>query len=302
MRDIIYIENKYFVGTVQNSFKFKSIVDENEYYFPFDEVDYLIFDSHGSFISERVITTCVENNIGLIFCDKTHTPQLLTTSVYGQNERFKRQSNQLAVSKKTKGRIWQKIIKIKINNQADCLKYIIKNTEASDVVKSIGKTVTEGDKNNNEAYAARIYFSNLFGKSFKRGRYDDIINSSLNYGYAILRSAIRKELVIYGLEPSWGIHHVSTENPFNLSDDIIEVYRPFLDALVVELLNNNELEKLDVELKKEIIKVLFEKCIIDNKVYNLLDAIKITIKSFVSCVDKNSATGLKLPTFIEEGR
>lgn len=93
MRDIIYIENKYFVGTVQNSFKFKSIVDESEYYFPFDEVDYLIFDSHGSFISERVITTCVENNIGLIFCDKTHTPQLLTTSVYGQNERFKRQSN-----------------------------------------------------------------------------------------------------------------------------------------------------------------------------------------------------------------
>ena len=116
MRDIIYIENKHFVGITKDSFKLKNVVDETERYFPFDEVDYLIFDSHSSFISERVITTCVENNIGLIFCDKTHTPQLLMTSIYGQNERFKRQSKQLAMSKKTKGRIWQKIIKTKINN------------------------------------------------------------------------------------------------------------------------------------------------------------------------------------------
>ena len=111
MRDIIYIENKYFVGITKDNFKLKNVVDETERYFPFDEVDYLIFDSHSSFISERVITTCVENNIGLIFCDKTHTPQLLMTSIYGQNERFKRQSKQLAMSKKLRGEFGKRLLK-----------------------------------------------------------------------------------------------------------------------------------------------------------------------------------------------
>lgn len=86
------------------------------------------------------------------------------------------------------------------------------------------KTVTDHDVHNNEACAARLYFKQLFGNDFKRGRTADLKNASLNYGYAILRALIRRNLVLKGFEPSIGIHHASTENPFNLSDDIIEPY------------------------------------------------------------------------------
>ena len=34
---------------------------------------------------------------------------------------------------------------------------------------------------------------------------------------------------------SLGIKHHSKENPFNLADDIIEVFRPFIDNIVYDI-------------------------------------------------------------------
>ncbi len=62
------------------------------------------------------------------------------------------------------------------------------------LIQSISSNITEGDKHNVEAYAAREYFPMMFGKNFKRGRFDDIINADLNYGYAFLRALIRREV------------------------------------------------------------------------------------------------------------
>lgn len=76
-----------------------------------------------------------------------------------------------------------------------------------------------------------MYFPALFGTGFSRGS-DDIRNAALNYGYAILRGAIARNLVIHGLEPCIGIHHRSELNNFNLADDIIEPFRPAVDLFV----------------------------------------------------------------------
>ena len=85
------------------------------------------------------------------------------------------------------------------------------------------KNVLENDKSNREGLAAKVYFHELFGLDFRRFD-DDIINAGLNYGYAILRSQISKTVIAKGLNPCLGIFHKGYDNPFNLSDDIIEVY------------------------------------------------------------------------------
>lgn len=48
---------------------------------------------------------------------------------------------------------------------------------------------------------------------------------------------------------SFGIHHMSTENPFNLSDDMIEVFRPFVDVLVFEIIVTNYKRKFKRAIK-----------------------------------------------------
>lgn len=48
--------------------------------------------------------------------------------------------------------------------------------------------------------------------------------------------------------------------------------------------------------------LLFDKCVIGGKIFRIGDAIEETIKSYIACPQANSASSLKLPTFIEGGK
>lgn len=302
MRNILYVENRHFVGVREFGIKATNIIDKTEHFFAYEDVDVIIFDNAKSYFSERLIINCVKHNIAVLFCDFSHSPLLLLDNIYGQSKRFEVLKAQLDCSAKTKARLWRKIVKKKIENQAINLERQEKMAESKKLFKLISD-ITEGDHSNAEAYAAKIYFKGLFGDDFRRGRYDDSANSSLNYGYAILRMLIRREIVNHGLEPSFGIKHASTENPFNLSDDLIETFRPFLDSWVIEnVLPNMEGEKLGILDKQQIIRILLQKCIIDGKVQYVGDAIKVMVNSYVHCVTTNSTSNFKLPSFIEGGK
>lgn len=298
---MVYVKNRYFVSTKENSFRFYDLVKKEEKYIPFDDVSILIFEHRNSFFSMKLINTCVKENILLLFCDEKHSPLVLFSNVYGQNQRMKKLKSQLAISSKAKKRIWRKIVIGKINNQADCLIQVAKKVDEGKMLQLVGKQVEDGDVTNREAYAARRYFLFLFGNDFKRGRYSDLVNSCLNYGYALLRAVIRKELVIHGLEPSWGIHHESTENPFNLSDDLIEPFRPFVDLLVYENFQGKDTEILDDEGKKSLFQIFFTRCVIDGKVYSVADAVPVMVNSYLACLEKDSASPLKIPVFAAGG-
>lgn len=193
----------------------------------------------------------------------------------------------------------EKIVIAKIQNQAICIEQNCNDEETPYLLRDVSQKVTEGDGKNYGSYAARKYFPILFGKNFKRGRYSDIVNAGLNYGYAILRSVIRNELIMHSLEPSFGIHHVSVNNPYNLSDDLIEPFRPFVDSLVFENIYDKGTNELD---KKMLVGVLMERCVIDGKVYRLGDAIRKTVESYLRCLNTNAISDILLPQMIEGGR
>lgn len=302
MRDIIYVEHQNYVSVKKESFRFVNLVSKQEQFIPVDDVEWLIFENERSYFSKRIVTVCAERNVGILFFDRKHSPSTLLINSYGHSQKVIRLKQQISLQKKTKNRLWRKIIVSKIMNQADCIKEMTGQVEPSDNLKLIGKSVTEGDPHNREAYAARLYFSYLFGKNFRRGKFDDPVNSGLNYGYALVRALIRRELAFHGLEPSMGIKHDSVENPFNLSDDIIEVYRPFVDAIVYEKIFCNDVYDLDLEQKKELLNIFVEKCVIADKVYTLNDAVRVTVESYLSCLEGNSAAPLKLPSLIEGGK
>lgn len=140
----------------------------------------------------------------------------------------------------------------KDKNQSAVLSLVGKN---KDVLKPYYSNVKSGDSDNREGLAAKVYWNNLFGNSFKREREGCPPNALLNYGYAILRAAAARALLGSGLLPNLGIFHKSRYNAFPLADDAMEPYRPFVDEIVYRLYGNGATE-LNKESKTEIMRVL----------------------------------------------
>jgi CRISPR-associated protein Cas1 len=141
------------------------------------------------------------------------------------------QRRQLQAKLPTKKRIWQAIITAKILGQAQVLRQ--NQRDDAPLMRLISK-IKSGDSGNVEGVAAARYFPALFGDGFIRDPDLEGINSRLNYGYAVMRAAVVRAVVLSGLSPSVGIWHHNRFNPFALADDLIEPLRPLIDQNVLE--------------------------------------------------------------------
>ncbi|MGV2928386.1 type II CRISPR-associated endonuclease Cas1 [Macrococcus capreoli] len=302
MKDIVYIENSYTVSVREFGFRFYNFIDKKELFFAFDEVEMFIFDNPKCYLSSTFINTCITKKIHIIFCDINHNPHTEIVTLQHHKNRLLRIQSQMVLTQKLKNRLWKKIAVTKVKNQGRCLEVCSNGEKDYNRLFELSNEIIEGDKNNYEAVAARYYFSQLFGSDFVRGRYQDPINAGLNYGYAVLRSCIKKELTIHGFELSFGIHHHSSENPYNLADDFIECYRPFVDGLVYDYIYKQGCTEFTTIHKKQMVNVLMEKCLIDKKICTISDAIKMSVNSYISCLNDKSIAALLLPTMLEAGR
>jgi CRISP-associated protein Cas1 len=158
-----------------------------------------------------------------------------------QADRFVRQA---AMPEPRKKRIWKQIVEAKIRNQA---KVLTRATSADSGLAAMVRLVRSGDPGNVEARAARVYWSRLFrDKHFVRSNFEDPRNGLLNYGYAVLRASVARAISAEGLHPSFSLHHANKLNAFPLADDLMEPFRPIVDARVLEIIAIKELA-LDLE-------------------------------------------------------
>ncbi|AHF57270.1 putative CRISPR-associated protein [Spiroplasma eriocheiris CCTCC M 207170] len=141
-----------------------------------------------------------------------------------------------------------------------------------------------------------MFFRTLYGSAFIRLS-DDLINSALNYGYKIIVSCISRTLVRYGLILHIGVHHIGKTNPYNLSYDFIEPFRPLVDFWVTRNLYKLD-GKLTYNQRISLVKLLDERVEIDNKIMSVNNAINYMIKSFITCLKESNPELLKLPTLL----
>ncbi|NLY04468.1 MAG: type II CRISPR-associated endonuclease Cas1 [Campylobacter sp.] len=257
----------------------------------------IVLESQQVTITSALISKLADAKVVLLSCDDSHNPNGIFFSYLGHYQSSGVIRYQIDLSKHTKAILWQKIIKQKVQNQAKLLAQ--KDINTAKKLIYLSKTVKLGDATYVESNAAAIYFPSLFYKGFVR---DDLcgINSALNYGYSIVRATITRALAISGLNPNLGIKHDNAYNPFNLADDIIEPYRPFVDKVVYKMHNENLLDDfLNKENKHDLLSILSQKTIIDNKSYPISRAISKTIQSLTACI-KGESKELKLPIFGEE--
>ena len=193
--------------------------DSGEVNLALEDITSIVLESPQITLTSALIAACADENIAIITCDETHTPNGLLTSFLPHSRQAGMLRVQMAWSKPFTKRLWQLIVKQKITNQAATLKLCGKEHAR---LNKLATEVDSGDTKNCEAQAARLYFNLLFEgvshDTFRRHG-DDLPNAALNYGYAVLRAAIARELVQFGFIPALGIHHCSELNAFNLADD-----------------------------------------------------------------------------------
>ncbi len=250
---------------------------------PIEDLGLIILDNKQITITHGLIDALLANNCALITCDSRRMPVGLMLPLAGnsiQNERFR---SQLDSSLPLRKQLWQQTIEAKIRNQAAVLKYVT-GMEHKNMIKW-SDSVRSGDADNMEARAAVYYWKTIFPNDpcFIRDREDEGANALLNYGYAILRAMVARALVGAGLLPTLGIHHHNRYNAYCLADDIMEPYRPYVDKLVVEMLEDGAEDKLNATNKVKLLNIPVIEVKINEKRSPLMIAVSQTVSSLVKC-------------------
>ncbi|MEE3483128.1 MAG: type II CRISPR-associated endonuclease Cas1 [Bacteroidales bacterium] len=202
---------------------------------PIEDIGVVVLDHQQITLTQGLLAHLLECNCAVITCDSRHLPVGLQLPLEGNTTQSERFRDQIEASLPLKKQLWQQTIQQKIANQAAVL-----NQKRGLEVKNMMRWVNEvksGDTENVEGKAAAFYWKNMFPNvpDFTRGREGCAPNNLLNYGYAILRAIVARSLVASGLLPTLGIHHHNRYNAYCLADDIMEPYRPYVDALVIEI-------------------------------------------------------------------
>ena len=250
---------------------------------PLDDVAVLLLSAQGVTITKNVLNALSEKGCITIFCGQNYIPLSMVLPVASHTYYTKIIKTQINASEPLKKRIWQKIVIQKIKNQALSLKYCGK-TDGVHLIEKISRMVKSGDPDNREAYAARMYWKDLFGDSFIRDKNGEGINAFLNYGYAIMRAAMARAICAHGLIPSLGIHHDNNLNQFCLADDLFEIYRPIIDTFVYKLTEKGETE-LKPENKKLLANLLKVKVHTSEGESQVVQSMQYMASSFVNALE-----------------
>ncbi|MBR0046210.1 MAG: type II CRISPR-associated endonuclease Cas1 [Bacteroidaceae bacterium] len=262
----------------------ESFKQDAEKTIPIEDIGVVVLDNRRITITTGAMEALLSNNCAIITCDSTSLPVGLMLPLCGNTTQTERFRNQIDASLPLKKQLWQQTIRQKILNQAMVLS---RNTGA--VVKNMqvwANEVKSGDTDNLEARAATYYWRNIFPTlpNFVRGREGEPPNNLLNYGYAILRACVARGLVGSGLLPTLGIHHHNRYNAYCLADDIMEPYRPFVDDLVINIMQHYpDYSELTLSIKAELLTIPSLDVMLDGKRSPLMVAVGQTTASLAKC-------------------
>lgn len=250
---------------------------------PVEDVGLVVLDSPQITLTNALMEALLENNCAVVTCDSQHLPVGLFLPLYGNKVQTERFTEQVEASLPLKKQLWQQTMQSKIRNQAAVLKYVTGETARNMLVWA--DSVRSGDPDNMEARAAAFYWKNVIkdNPAFVRGM-DDMVNVMLNYGYSVVRAIVARALVGAGLIPTLGIHHHNRYDAYCLADDIMEPYRPYVDKLVIDLIDADGVpERLDTAVKRRLLELPVQEVIIDGVRRPLMLAVNQTAVSLQKC-------------------
>lgn len=269
--------------SLPESMKVQSVVTR-----PIEDIGIVVLDNKQITITQGLLEALLENNCAVITCDSHCMPVGLMLPLCGNSIQSERFQDQISASLPLRKQLWQQTVKAKIDNQA---KVLFHCTHAEiGCMQKWSNDVKSGDTDNMEARAAAYYWRNLFASQpglehFSRYREGTEPNNLLNYGYPILRAVVARALVCSGMLPTLGIHHHNRYNAYCLADDIMEPYRPYVDEIVYQIVNERGVDSLQLtkELKARLLSIPTIEIVIGGKRSPLMVGVSQTTASLYKC-------------------
>ena len=281
IKRVVEIWNQAHISVKDNQLNIKN---ENWIFtIPLEDIGIIVLESSEITISQRLLVEIAHHAITLLVCDERHHPIWLYHSISWHTQSAKFLKDQINISPITQKKLWQSIIQKKIYHQSQVLKKLGKEYTW---IYNISRTVKSGDSNNREGYAANLYWKLLFWNTHTR-RYENLINTMLNYGYALIRASIARWVVSSWLHPSLWVFHDNQFNAFNLVDDLIEPFRPLVDLRVYEIIENHMLDTNENTLTPTIKRLLLEILTLDIQFDNKKLPINVAIEYYTSSFRDN---------------
>lgn len=287
----VYLANQAHVSVRRSQLVIRQ---EREITLPMEDLSALLVESRAVTITAAALQSLTEQGVTVYFCDETHLPAAVTLPINRYCRQLRQLKGQMEMSRPVQKRLWQQVVTAKLQNQGRCLDLL--HRSGGGELHHLAGQVRSGDPDNLEAVGAAHYFPALFGAGFTRDD-ESPINSALNYGYAILRGAVARNLATRGLEPCLGIFHHNELNQFNLADDLMEPYRPLVDLYVASHVPPEGEAVLLPEQKQKLLQLMSYLVEQDGKQYRAISAIGRMADSFSRAV-QGVGSKLELPLLL----
>lgn len=265
-----------------------SFKKEAETTIPIEDIGVVILDHQQITITHGLMDALLGNNVALITCNASHHPVGLMLNLAGNQLQSAKFQAQVEASLPLKKQLWQQTVVAKITNQAYLLR---RNGHEVGNMMAWAEQVRSGDPDNLEARAAVYYWKKLMHlvPGFIREREGIPPNNLLNYGYAILRAVIARNLVASGLMPTLGIFHRNQYNHYCLADDIMEPFRPFVDEVVLGIIRQGEdFSELSASIKKQLLGIPTVDIYLDHQKSPLMVGAQRCTASLARCFEGKS--------------
>lgn len=247
---------------------------------PLDDITALILSGPQITLSKSLMVALAERKAVIVVCGRNWHPVSFSLPFDVHYEQAGILKDQIAASEPLRKRLWQQVVRAKIANQTVVLRHHAPESDAIGELEVLRRRVKSGDPENMEAQAARHYWPALMGPDFRRDRRADGVNALLNYGYTVLRAATARAVCGSGLHPALGLHHGSRVNPFALVDDLMEPFRPVVDATVRDM--SEGVTSLDSDHKRVLAAVLREDVMLETGVAPVVNGLTRLAQSLVS--------------------
>lgn len=259
---------------------------ENDIFVAPSDIAVAVLHHHTIEITAQALLLLTESRSIVLLTDKTHHPSGWLTPMFGLSQASLRLQQQIALPVETRRRLWQNVVQARIRTEARTLRELDLNGALR--LERMATEVLPGDTSHHEGQAAKHYWDCLMGKDFKRDKQGaaDFSNAALNFGYAVLRSLVARELATASLTPMLGIGHDNRENSFNLADDLMEPYRYLVERIVFDLRNTTA--EFDARARIAVLGMIKQTVTLGNMDFRLPAAVRESVASYTRVLDTGS--------------
>lgn len=249
---------------------------------PLEDVASIVVSSFSATVHNSLLIDAAQRGVGLVFCQNFKPASVLLPANRSTDTLLTRA--QLELAPKAVARLWSATIDAKCANQ---FAIAVRMQPAPPTLEAF-RSASKNPNPHKEAICAKLYWQ-LFAKAcgpsaFIRDRKLPGLNSFLNYGYAVLLSAVLQKLFAVGIDPTFGIAHATRERSTPLAYDLMEPFRPLVDWRIFEWIcthgKNSTEESINKKFRQWIAGFLLEKTEYRGASIQVHNCIEAVVRSF----------------------